>query len=473
VSLINKMLQDLESRQNPQAEAAQKKSVYEDLKPLSRVSSSRAPSRRLTMLLAAVAGVGAGVYAWPPWGDRLVSSLFPDQVVTQAPPPKLAPVPAPAPATVAIATQTTEVETPPAPPALATDKAAETPVKAAPSQVAASVATKAGKTGTVPAPAVPPAKSKAAAAEAGYWTVSRGETLYSISTQTGVDPWNLSNWNKLGRGHVIHSGQRLRLTAPATTAAKAETRQAKEEKASPAEKQKTIVASTGTPSEQKSESKATPATAPSSREIQTGNAVMDKKIKPLSSDEKAESEYRRAADLLQKGRMADAEKHLKSALNANEAHTPARELLAGLMLQQGHWREAQQLLEQGVAKLPAYYPFAQLLARIYVEHGADQKALTVMEASRRAGAENPDYVAFLAALYQRAGKHAEAVKTYSEAVTLNPQEGRWWLGMGISLEAGQDWNAAAAAYQRAIESGLLEDNLLKYARQRLAVVKAK
>src|SRR3989344_841115 len=433
------MLQDLESRQNPQAEAAQKKSVYEDLKPLSRVSSSRAPSRRLTMLLAAVAGVGAGVYAWPPWGDRLVSSLFPDQVVTQAPPPKLAPVPAPVPATVAIATQTTEVETPPAPPALATDKAAETPVKAAPSQVAASVATKAGKTGTVPAPAVPPAKSKAAAAEAGYWTVSRGETLYSISTQTGVDPWNLSNWNKLGRGHVIHSGQRLRLTAPATTAAKAETRQAKEEKASPAEKQKTIVASTGTPSEQKSESKATPATAPSSREIQTGNAVMDKKIKPLSSDEKAESEYRRAADLLQKG----------------------------------HWREAQQLLEQGVAKLPAYYPFAQLLARIYVEHGADQKALTVMEASRRAGAENPDYVAFLAALYQRAGKHAEAVKTYSEAVTLNPQEGRWWLGMGISLEAGQDWNAAAAAYQRAIESGLLEDNLLKYARQRLAVVKAK
>src|SRR3990167_7712295 len=175
------MLQDLESRQNPQAEAAQKKSVYEDLKPLSRVSSSRAPSRRLTMLLAAVAGVGAGVYAWPPWGDRLVSSLFPDQVVTQAPPPKLAPVPAPAPATVAIATQTTEVETPPAPPALATDKAAETPVKAAPSQVAASVATKAGKTGTVPAPAVPPAKSKAAAAEAGYWTVSRRKNKKRLS----------------------------------------------------------------------------------------------------------------------------------------------------------------------------------------------------------------------------------------------------------------------------------------------------
>src|SRR3972149_2264474 len=115
------MLQDLESRQNPQAEAAQKKSVYEDLKPLSRVSSSRAPSRRLTMLLAAVAGVGAGVYAWPPWGDRLVSSLFPDPVVTQAPPPKLAPVPAPAPAALGHAARTTDGETPSAPPPLRTN----------------------------------------------------------------------------------------------------------------------------------------------------------------------------------------------------------------------------------------------------------------------------------------------------------------------------------------------------------------
>ncbi|MBI5783734.1 MAG: tetratricopeptide repeat protein [Gammaproteobacteria bacterium] len=486
MSLINKMLQDLESRKNPQAEATQKKSVYEDLKPLSRVPSSRAPSRRLMVLLAAVVVAGAGVYAWTQWGNSLVSSLFPDQIAAKSPPvvarksppPKPAPVPAPAPATVATVTQATEVKTSPAPPAVATDKAAETPVKVAQAQVVPPAAAEPKKSEAAPAPAAPkkaaPAKSKAAAAvEAGYWTVSRGETLYGISAQTGVELWNLSGWNKLGREHVIHSGQRLRLTPPAAASATAETRPAKEEKAGPAEKQKTAAASTGTTGAQKSETEAKPTVAPSAREIQTGNAVMDKKIKPLSSDEKAESEYRRAIDLLQKGRMADAEKLLKSAMNANEAHTQARELLAGVMLQQGHWREAQQILEQGIDKVPAYYPFAQLLARVYVEHGAEQKALTVMEAGRRAAADNPDYVAFLAALYQRAGKHAEAVKAYTETVALNPQEGRWWLGMGISQEALQDWNAAGTAYQRAIDSGVLDDNLLKYARQRLTIVKNK
>lgn len=198
---------------------------------------------------------------------------------------------------------------------------------------------------------------------------------------------------------------------------------------------------------------------------------MDKRIKPFAANEKAESEYRRAADLLQKGRLPDAEKHLRLALKIDETHTPGRELLAGVLLQQGHWREAQELLERGIDTVPAHYPFAQLLARVYVEHDADQKALTVMEGNRRYGAENPEYLAFLAALYQRVGKHAEAIKVYNEALTRNPQEGRWWLGMGISLEAIQDWNTAGNAYQRAIETGVLDDKLLAYVRQRLAVLK--
>jgi hypothetical protein len=45
--------------------------------------------------------------------------------------------------------------------------------------------------------------------------------------------------------------------------------------------------------------------------------------------------------------------------------------------------------------------------------------------------------------------------------------------MGISLEAAQDWKTAGNAYQRAIETGTLDDNLLKYARQRLTAVKNK
>ncbi len=405
------------------------------------------------MLLATVVVLAAGAYAWTQWGDGLVASLFSDKVVAKSAPvvarkaaaakPKPAPEPAPVAVTTAAETEvvTTPVLTAPV------EKPTEAPVKLAQASVVPPVAMEPKN----PEPAPASSRKAKTAMETGYWTVSRGETLYGISVQTGVDLLALSRWNNLGREHVIYPGQRLRLTLPTQETA--------------------TVAPTKAPSARKSEPKPAPVMISSAGAGQDVDAVMDKRVKPFSPNEKAESEYRRAADLLQKGRTADADKHLRLALSADAAHTPSRELLAGLMLQQGHWREAQELLEQGIDAVPAHYPFAQLLARVHVEHGADHKALAVMEASRRAGAENPEYVAFLAALYQRAGKHAEAVKTYSEAVTLNPQEGRWWLGMGISLEAVQDWSAAGAAYQRAINSGVLDDRLLQYARQRLAIVR--
>ncbi len=471
MSLINKMLQDLESRKNSQAGTTPKKSVYEDLKPIGRIPSARAPSRRLALLLVLVAVVGGGAYAWMQWGDILVASLFPGEpaarpapvVARKAPPPK----PASAQPTAA-PTQSPETQPASGVPA---GKPAESPlIVPQPQAIPPAVAE---ERGIAPAP-VPATSSKPVTAETskavtakehGYWTVARGETLYNISAQTGVDLRALSRWNGLGRGQVIHPGQKLRLTPPSTASTKAEPTQARERTVAQATKDKTPNSRAALPVEKKPEAKR------GSVSVSSDMAVMDKRIKPFGPNEKAESEYRRAVDRLQKGRMPDAEKHLRLALKVDETHTPARELLAGVMLQQGHWREAQQLLEQGIGTVPAHYPFAQLLARIYVEHGADQKALAVMEASQREGAENPEYLAFLAALYQRVGKHAEAIKAYNGALTLAPQEGRWWVGMGISLEAVQDWNTAGSAYRRAIESGVLDDKLLTYARQRLTVLK--
>jgi MSHA biogenesis protein MshN len=309
------------------------------------------------------------------------------------------------------------------------------------------------------------------ATESGYWTVARGETLYSISAKTGIDLWDLSKWNHLGRKHIIYTGQRLRLTSPDSAVAKTAAPDRNNEKNIETKNAKSTMASVKKPAVKDGAPKAAPVSSAGPEKGFADSGVMNKKLKPLSSNEQAESEYRQAVSLLQQGRAADAEKHLKAALKLSAEHPQSRELLAGLALQNGRWHEAQQTLEQGIEKLPAHYPFALLLARIQIEHGADQKALAVMEGSRQAGAGSADYMAFLAELYRRTGNNAEAIKTYTEAIKLNPQEGRSWIGMGISLEAAKDWKTAADAYQRAIETGSLDDNLLKYARQRLEAAK--
>jgi len=486
VSLINKMLQDLESRKNAQADTVSKKSVYEDLKPVKASGFRAPPNRRMSVILLALAVVGGGAYAWMQWGEQLLSdgtAVKTRPVVAHKASPKPAPAPATAPVTAVAATPVSAVKADPAQPAVTVaEKPKDMPVTnvQAVNTVLTPNAGPATNAAPVPVPVEPknistPVPTAVPATESGYWTVAKGETLYSISAKTGIDLWGLSKWNQLGRHHVIHTGQRLRLTPPDSAAAKpvVPSTDQKNEKNKEAKQAITTVASVKKPVMKGDAPKAAPVSSPVPEGTSADNGVMNKKLKPLSPDEQAEDEYHQAVSLLQKGRAADAEKRLKAALNLSAVHPQSRELLAGLALQNGRWHEAQQTLEQGIEKVPAHYPFALLLARIQIEHGADQKALAVMEASRHAGAGSADYMAFLAELYRRSGNHAEAIKAYTEAIKLNPQEGRSWVGMGISLEVAQDWKTAGDAYQRAIETGTLDDNLLKYARQRLTAVKNK
>ena len=486
MSLINKMLQDLESRNNAQADTASRKSVYEDLKPVKASPFVAPPKKRLGVIVLALVVVAGGAYAWMQWGEQLLTggsaTVKTRTVAARKAPPKPAAVPKPAPVVpVGVTPSSTAKQTP-----VDTEPATAKPMEAPAAKTQPANADQASRSEpeTTAVPVATPGEQKnistttpppAPVPEGGYWTVAKGETLYGISIKSGIALSDLSGWNRLGRDHVIHPGQRLRLTPPDAEAVK--TVAVSPDRNGPRKQETNKVMTAMTPVKKPATKVVAPTAPPASpsppEETSADNTVMSKKLKPLSPDEQAESEYRQAVSLLQNGRAADAEKHLRAALNFSAAHPPSRELLAGLELQNGRWHEAQQTLEQGIEKVPSYYPFALLLARIQIEHGADPKALAVMEASRKAGAGSADYMTFLAELYRRAGNQAEAIKAYTEAIKLNPQEGRSWMGMGISLEATQDWNAAAGAYQRAIETGSLDDSLLKYARQRLAIVKNK
>lgn len=59
--------------------------------------------------------------------------------------------------------------------------------------------------------------------QSGYYTVRRGDTLYSISWRYGLDYRTVASWNGLRAPYTIHPGQRLRLSQPPQVAARAPT----------------------------------------------------------------------------------------------------------------------------------------------------------------------------------------------------------------------------------------------------------
>jgi len=66
-----------------------------------------------------------------------------------------------------------------------------------------------------------------------------------------------------------------------------------------------------------------------------------------------------------------------------------------------------------------------------------------------------EYAAFLAALLQREGKHEEAIGHFRTALRIRPNFRVWWVGLGISLQAANQPEAALDAYRRACAAGNL------------------
>ncbi|MGZ5232091.1 MAG: tetratricopeptide repeat protein [Burkholderiales bacterium] len=197
---------------------------------------------------------------------------------------------------------------------------------------------------------------------------------------------------------------------------------------------------------------------------------IDRKFRELTAPQLAENEYRTGANLLNQGRVAEAQERFSAALQQVPGHIGARQALFGLLLQAKRTAEAEQVLQDAL-KLDAAQPgFAMAMARIQVDRGDTPAAVETLQNAVHVSHANPDYLAFLAALLQRQGRHAQAVEHYQSALSLAPRSGIWLMGLGISLQALGRNNEARDAFRRARVADGLTGELQAFVDQRLKQV---
>ena len=199
---------------------------------------------------------------------------------------------------------------------------------------------------------------------------------------------------------------------------------------------------------------------------------MEKQRVPLRQDQKAELAYQTGYDQLTLHNVRRAELELRQALTLQPAHVRARELLAGILIKQGRWIETADVMQQGVQLLPGNLVFVKLYARTLMQLNRDRQAIQLLREHAPAVAQDPQYYALLAALYQRQQDHLAAANTYSQILKLQPSAGIWWVGLGISLEALGKQPEAQQAYARARKTGSLRGDLARYTDNRLLALDA-
>jgi MSHA biogenesis protein MshN len=87
-----------------------------------------------------------------------------------------------------------------------------------------------------------------------------------------------------------------------------------------------------------------------------------------------------------------------------------------------------------------------------VVQGKIRQALNLLQLAPPPLETNPDYHAFVAALYQRQGQPFFAEKLYEQLLVLQPDNAAWWTGLGIALENLGKNTQAVQAYWKARNS---------------------
>lgn len=195
---------------------------------------------------------------------------------------------------------------------------------------------------------------------------------------------------------------------------------------------------------------------------------VSKQVTELTPQQRAENEYRRALVLVDQGKSREAMSALEAALQTDGRHTAARQTLAAILIDGKRPHEAIQKLNEGLSADRAQPGLAMMQARLQVDGQDLRSAIETLQLSLPYAVERADYRAFLAALLQREARHKEAIEHYLAALRKTPGNGLWWMGAGISLQAENRAAEARDAFGRARLSGSLSPDLLAFVEQRLA-----
>lgn len=174
----------------------------------------------------------------------------------------------------------------------------------------------------------------------------------------------------------------------------------------------------------------------------------------------AENTYRRGLVALQEGRINAALTDLERALEIDPRNEAARQTYISLLLENKRNDDAVRQLRLALGLDPRQPGLAMILARLQLEKGGP--ALQTLLTTLPYVGNNAEYHAFLAGVLQREQRHGEAAQHYRDALQLAPQNGVWWMGLGISLQADNHLAEAREAFRRARGATGLSAELLAF-----------
>ncbi|MCO4799926.1 MAG: tetratricopeptide repeat protein, partial [Colwelliaceae bacterium] len=129
------------------------------------------------------------------------------------------------------------------------------------------------------------------------------------------------------------------------------------------------------------------------------------------------------------------------------------------------YQSAINVLSQGIKLDPNDSEFRLMKARIYLNQGKTVEAVNTLKVLSLV--KDVEYQALLASNAQQISQHETAKIAYKLLSTLEPNAGRWWLGLAVAYDSNSEFEHAKDSYAQALEKIDLSENARQFVRQRL------
>jgi MSHA biogenesis protein MshN len=188
----------------------------------------------------------------------------------------------------------------------------------------------------------------------------------------------------------------------------------------------------------------------------------------LAPETLAKQKMSRAKEALANNQITKAETLFEDVLLILPTHKDARKQLAALWFGRQSYQAANNLLAQGIYLDPIDKSLRQLNAQVFIKQNNHQAAFdTLKTLPRLEHTTDIKYLTILAAEAQVSKNFSAASKVYTKLSQLRPNEGRWALGIAIAYDSNSEFLLAKKMYQQAYHQQNLSISAKQFIKNRL------
>jgi MSHA biogenesis protein MshN len=187
----------------------------------------------------------------------------------------------------------------------------------------------------------------------------------------------------------------------------------------------------------------------------------------LSPIELSEQYYAEGKIAEKQGSMAEAFKAYHRALELNEQGHSVREAIVTLLLSEKKYGQAVFFLTESLQKYPAHEDYALMLIKLYEHLNRPKEALNLLMSLPPSTENKLLMLKTRVKLAHKLGDFRLTEQTYRELVQLQPENAKWWFGLGHALDNQSKADLAISIYEHTLEMNALSAQTAQYTKKRL------